>query len=940
MSELSSPSYPVLPLRDIVVFPHMIVPLFVGREKSVRALEAVMKDDKQILLSSQRDATEDEPDAEGIYRTGVLANVLQLLKLPDGTVKVLVEGKLRVRITDFLPNEAYFEAEAEQIDETEKDASAIKALTRAVADEFERYAKLNRNIPEEAVSAISDAMPASKLADTVAGHLGTKLEEKQKLLEEPDVGDRLEAIYGLMQGEMSVLKVEKKIKSRVKTQMERTQREYYLNEQMKAIQRELGGEGGEGQDDASEFEERIAKTKLSKEARDKAIGELKKLRSMSPMSAEATVVRNYLDWMLSIPWGKKSRIKKDLGLAQKTLDDDHYGLEKVKDRIVEFLAVQSRSDKLKGPILCLVGPPGVGKTSLGKSVAKATGREFIRISLGGVRDEAEIRGHRRTYIGSMPGKIIQSMKKAKTTNPLILLDEIDKMGQDFRGDPASAMLEVLDPEQNATFSDHYLEVEYDLSNVMFITTANTYNMPRPLLDRMEIISIPGYTEDEKVEIAKGHLVEKQEKGHGLKPAEFELTDLGLRDIVRYYTREAGVRNLEREIAKLCRKAVTEIVKGNTTKVVVTPENLEEYLGVQRFKFGLAETEDQIGVVTGLAWTEVGGDLLSIEALKLPGKGRMKTTGKLGDVMKEFDRRRSLVGAVEGAGTRAEAAGVRDDRHPRPRPRGRHPEGRAVGGHRDGDLDRVGPDRHPGAPRRRDDRRGDAARQRAADRRTEGEAARRAARRHHHGDDPGRQRQGSQGDPGQRQERARADPDVERDGRAADRAGPDARRDRVGRGRRGGRGRRRQAAASGRGPERRGALSRLPTPAPPFGAAPFLRPVRRSRCRHLAARRDCGYHPRRRAISSAVERFVHIEDVAGSIPASPTRFPGYRAAPHERRRGLPPRRARPTAAPAKRTKRTTFHRIETAPILSATQGGDHDHTSCAHSLRLCRRPAWG
>jgi ATP-dependent Lon protease len=633
MTELSSPSYPVLPLRDIVVFPHMIVPLFVGREKSVRALEAVMKDDKQILLASQKDASEDEPQADGIFRVGVLANVLQLLKLPDGTVKVLVEGKARVRIAKFAENDAYFEAWADEIAETAKDAPAIKALSRAVAEEFERYAKLNRNIPEEAVTAVTDAMPPAKLADTVAGHLGVKLEDKQKLLEEPDVGDRLEAIYGLMQGEMSVLKVEKKIKSRVKTQMERTQREYYLNEQMKAIQRELGGEG-EGQDDASEFEERIAKTKLSKEAREKAIGELKKLRSMSPMSAEATVVRNYLDWMLSIPWGKKSKIKKDLHLAQKVLDDDHYGLEKVKDRIVEFLAVQSRSQKLKGPILCLVGPPGVGKTSLGKSVAKATGREFIRISLGGVRDEAEIRGHRRTYIGSMPGKIIQSMKKAKTTNPLILLDEIDKMGQDFRGDPASAMLEVLDPEQNATFSDHYLEVEYDLSNVMFITTANSYSMPRPLLDRMEIIAIPGYTEDEKVEIAKQHLIEKQEKGHGLKASEFELTDAGLRDIVRYYTREAGVRNLEREIAKLCRKAVTEIVKGNSAKVTVTPENLEEFLGVRRFKYGLAEVEDQVGVATGLAWTEVGGDLLSIEALRLPGKGRMKTTGTLGDVMKE------------------------------------------------------------------------------------------------------------------------------------------------------------------------------------------------------------------------------------------------------------------------------------------------------------------
>jgi ATP-dependent Lon protease len=634
MNDMSSSTYPVLPLRDIVVFPHMIVPLFVGREKSVLALEAVMKDDKQILLASQKDPSEDEPTADGIFDVGVLANVLQLLKLPDGTVKVLVEGKARVRIDEFVDNAQFFEASAALMTETEADPHAIAALAKAVTEEFERYAKLNRNIPDEAVSAVSVDMSPSKLSDTIAGHLGAKLEDKQELLEQVDVGERLEAIYGLMQGEMSVLKVEKKIKSRVKNQMERTQREYYLNEQMKAIQRELGAADGEGQDDASEFEDRIEKTRLTKEARDKAMAEVKKLRSMSPMSAEATVVRNYLDWMLSIPWGKRSRIKKDLGAAQSVLDNDHYGLEKVKERIVEFLAVQSRSAKLRGPILCLVGPPGVGKTSLGKSVARATGREFIRISLGGVRDEAEIRGHRRTYIGSMPGKIIQSMKKAKTTNPLILLDEIDKMGQDFRGDPASAMLEVLDPEQNATFMDHYLEVEYDLSNVMFITTANSYNMPRPLLDRMEVITISGYTEDEKSEIARQHLLEKQELGHGLKKGEFELTAGALRDIIRYYTREAGVRNLEREIAKLCRKAVTEIVKGQTAKVVVTPENLEEFLGVRRFKFGLAESEDQIGVTTGLAWTEVGGDLLSIEALRLPGKGRMKTTGKLGDVMKE------------------------------------------------------------------------------------------------------------------------------------------------------------------------------------------------------------------------------------------------------------------------------------------------------------------
>ncbi len=616
-----------------MVFPHMIVPLFVGREKSVRALEEVMREDRQILLASQINAADEEPTPDGIYRTGVLANVLQLLKLPDGTVKVLVEGRQRVRIMNFLDNENFFEAEAEMIEETEGDPAAIEALSRSIIGEFERYAKLNKNVPEEAIAAVTEDLPPAKLADTVASHLGTRLSEKQDLLETADVAQRLEKIYGLMQGEMSVLQVEKKIKSRVKSQMEKTQREYYLNEQMKAIQKELG-EGENGQDDAGEFEKRITETKLSKEAREKAEAELKKLRSMSPMSAEATVVRNYLDWMLSIPWGKRSRIKKNLKLAEEILENDHYGLERVKERIVEYLAVQQRSKKLRGPILCFVGPPGVGKTSLGKSIARATGREFIRISLGGVRDEAEIRGHRRTYIGSMPGKIIQSMKKAKSTNPLILLDEIDKMGQDFRGDPASAMLEVLDPEQNSTFIDHYLEVEYDLSDVMFITTANTYTMPRPLLDRMEIISISGYTEDEKREIARRHLLSKQEKAHGLKEGEFKLTDEALVDIIRYYTREAGVRNLEREIAKLCRKAVTRIVRKDTDKVEVTPEMLDDFLGVRRFKFGLAEEADVIGVTTGLAWTEVGGDLLSIEALKLPGKGRMKTTGKLGDVMKE------------------------------------------------------------------------------------------------------------------------------------------------------------------------------------------------------------------------------------------------------------------------------------------------------------------
>ncbi|MTH98507.1 endopeptidase La [Roseibium sp. RKSG952] len=633
MQEPLNSSYPVLPLRDIVVFPHMIVPLFVGRDKSVRALEEVMQDDKQILLSSQIDPGVDDPEIDGIYRSGVLANVLQLLKLPDGTVKVLVEGQARVQITEFLENDDFFEARAEYLTEIPGDVTTTQALLRTVADEFERYAKVRKNIPEEALTAVGETTEPAKLADLVSGHLGIEVEQKQELLETLSVSERLEKVYGLMQGEMSVLQVEKKIKTRVKSQMEKTQREYYLNEQMKAIQKELG-DGEDGSNEVAELEAKIAETKLSKEAREKAEGELKKLKNMSPMSAEATVVRNYLDWILSLPWGTKSRVKKDLGRAQDILDADHYGLEKVKERIVEYLAVQQRSKKLKGPILCLVGPPGVGKTSLGKSVAKATGREFIRISLGGVRDESEIRGHRRTYIGSMPGKIIQALKKAKTTNPLILLDEIDKMGQDFRGDPASAMLEVLDPEQNSTFMDHYLEVEYDLSNVMFLTTSNSYNMPGPLLDRMEIIPLAGYTEEEKSEIAKQHLIDKQVKNHGLKAKEFELTDEALQKIIRTYTREAGVRNLEREIAKVARKSLTKIIKKEAEEVTVTPDNLDDFLGVPKFRYGLAEQDDQVGVVTGLAWTSVGGDLLHIEALKLPGKGRMKTTGKLGDVMKE------------------------------------------------------------------------------------------------------------------------------------------------------------------------------------------------------------------------------------------------------------------------------------------------------------------
>ncbi|MDA1154966.1 MAG: endopeptidase La [Proteobacteria bacterium] len=633
MQEPLSSSYPVLPLRDIVVFPHMIVPLFVGRDKSVRALEEVMQDDKQILLSSQIDPGQDDPDQDGIYTSGVLANVLQLLKLPDGTVKVLVEGRSRVRITGFLPNDSFFEASAEYLTEEAGDPTEVEALVRNVAAEFERYAKVKKNIPEEAMAAVSDATEPAKLADLVAGHLGIEVAQKQGLLETLSVAERLEKVYGMMQGEMSVLQVERKIKTRVKSQMERTQREYYLNEQMKAIQKELG-DSEDGQNEVAELEARIHDTKLSKEAREKVDAELKKLKSMSPMSAEATVVRNYMDWILGLPWNVKSRTKKDLHKAQAVLDADHYGLEKVKERIVEYLAVQQRSAKLKGPIMCLVGPPGVGKTSLGKSVAKATGREFIRISLGGVRDESEIRGHRRTYIGSMPGKIIQALKKAKTTNPLILLDEIDKMGNDFRGDPASAMLEVLDPEQNATFVDHYLEVEYDLSNVMFLTTANSYNMPGPLLDRMEIITLSGYTEDEKVEIAKQHLLPKVMQNHGLKAREFSVSDDALLAMVRVYTREAGVRNMERELAKVARKAVTRIVKKEAEAITVTAANLADFLGVEKHRFGLAEEKDQIGVVTGLAWTSVGGELLNIEALRLPGKGRMKTTGKLGDVMKE------------------------------------------------------------------------------------------------------------------------------------------------------------------------------------------------------------------------------------------------------------------------------------------------------------------
>ena len=625
--------YPVLPLRDIVVFPHMIVPLFVGREKSVKALEDVMGDDKKILLISQKDANQDDPGVEDIYEVGTLATVLQLLKLPDGTVKVLVEGSERAKVTKYLDNEEFFEAEAAVLPSEGADNPEVEGLARSVVGQFEQYVKLNKKIPPEVLASVKQVEDAEKLSDVVASHLSLKISDKQELLENIDVEKRLEKVFGVMESEIGVMQVEKKIRRRVKSQMEKTQREYYLNEQMKAIQKELG-EGEEGRDELSELEEKIAKAKLTKEAREKATAELKKLKSMSPMSAEATVVRNYLDWILSLPWGKKSKVKSDLSTAEDILNADHYGLDKVKERILEYLAVQQRTRKIKGPILCLVGPPGVGKTSLGKSIAKATGREFVRFSVGGVRDEAEIRGHRRTYIGSMPGKVIQSMKKAGTANPLFLLDEIDKMGADYRGDPASALLEVLDPEQNSKFNDHYLEVDYDLSNVMFITTANTLNMPQPLLDRMEIIRLSGYTEDEKVEIAKRHLVGKKVEDHGLKEDEWTISDTALRDLIRYYTREAGVRNLEREIANLVRKATKEIVLGKKKAVHVTTRNLEKYAGVRKFRYGELEEKDMIGVTTGLAWTEVGGEILAIEAIASPGKGKFTITGKLGDVMQE------------------------------------------------------------------------------------------------------------------------------------------------------------------------------------------------------------------------------------------------------------------------------------------------------------------
>jgi len=644
---------PILPLRDIVVFPHRIVPLFVGREKSVAALEAAMGDDRELFLVAQLDPGEDDPDRDALYDLGVIATAMQLLKLPDGTVRVLVEGVKRAKLLNLVPRDGYLAAEVEEVEEQESEATEAQALMRSVIDQFENYAKLNKRLPPETGIQLGEIEDPSALADAIASNLSIKVADKQALLGELHAARRLEMVFAFMEGELGVLQVEKKIRSRVKRQMEKTQREYYLNEQLKAIQRELGNESEEGGDELQELAEKIRKTRLSKEARIRANAEFKKLRAMAPMSAEATVARNYLDVLLGLPWGKKSKLKKDIAEAQRVLDEDHYGLDKVKERIVEYLAVQARTNKLKGPILCLVGPPGVGKTSLGRSIARATGREFVRQSLGGVRDEAEIRGHRRTYIGSLPGKIISNIKKAGTSNPLFLLDEIDKLGQDFRGDPSSALLEVLDPEQNNRFQDHYLELDYDLSDVMFVTTANSLDMPQPLMDRMEIIRLEGYTEDEKVQIAKRHLIPKQMEAHGLKPDELVFADEALRKMIQHYTREAGVRTLERELAKVARKSLRQILEKKVEKVELTAENLGEFLGVRKYRYGMGEEEDQIGAVTGLAWTEVGGELLTIEAVTVPGKGQIKTTGKLGEVMQE-----SIQAAMSFVKARAPAYGVK------------------------------------------------------------------------------------------------------------------------------------------------------------------------------------------------------------------------------------------------------------------------------------------
>lgn len=630
----STLTLPVLPLRDIVVFPHMIVPLFVGRDKSVRALEKVMREDKQIMLVTQKDASLDNPNQNDLYTIGVVGTVLQLLKLPDGTVKVLIEGGERSEIVKIDDKQDFFEAEIQILNTEDKsDEKELEAIARAVLVQFEQYIKLNKKIPSEVLPSLQQITDHSKLADTIASHLPLKIPQKQELLESDTIKERLERIYSFMEGEIDVLEVERKIRKRVKKQMEKTQRDYYLNEQMKAIQKELG-DSEDGLNELQELEEKLKKAGLTKMAKKRAEVELKKLKNMSPMSAEATVVRNYLDWVISVPWKKRSRVSSDLKKAEKILNQDHYGLEKVKERIIEYIAVQKRTKKIRGPILCLVGPPGVGKTSLGQSIARATGRKFVRVALGGVRDESEIRGHRRTYIGAMPGKLIQGMKKAGAANPVFMLDEIDKMGMDFRGDPSSALLEVLDPEQNKAFNDHYLELDYDLSDVMFVCTANTMNIPRPLMDRMEVIRVSGYTEQEKIEIARGHLIKKQMEMNGLKDDEFTITDDGLIDLIRYYTREAGVRNLEREIANLCRKATRKIMTDDIKTVKVTAKNLDDFSGVRKYRFGEAEEKDALGVTTGLAWTEVGGEMLTIEAVTVPGDGKVTMTGKLGDVMKE------------------------------------------------------------------------------------------------------------------------------------------------------------------------------------------------------------------------------------------------------------------------------------------------------------------
>jgi len=643
---------PVLPLRDVVVYPHMVIPLFVGRDKSIKALEAAMENDKQILLVAQKSASQDEPEIDDVYRMGTVASILQLLKLPDNTVKVLVEGNQRARIVHFLNTEEYFTAQVIENDDDDLDERESEVLVRSLTAQFDQYVKLNKKVPPEILTSLSSIDDPSRLVDTIAAHMSLKVEEKQAVLEIESLKERFEHLMGMMESEIDLLQVEKRIRGRVKRQMEKSQREYYLNEQMKAIQKELG-DMDDVPNELEELEQKIEKIGLSKEAKTKAKSELQKLKMMSPMSAEATVVRNYLDWILGLPWKKRSKVRHDLTKAETVLEEDHYGLDKVKERILEYLAVQQRMRKMKGPILCLVGPPGVGKTSLGKSIARATGRKYMRMALGGVRDEAEIRGHRRTYIGSMPGKIVQNLSKVETRNPLFLLDEIDKMAMDFRGDPASALLEVLDPEQNHTFNDHYLEVDFDLSEIMFVATSNTMNIPGPLLDRMEVIRLSGYTEDEKVNIATRYLVPKQIKNNGLKEEEISINDKAVRDIIRYYTREAGVRNLEREIAKICRKVVKEILLDKETGTVsVSPKNLDDYLGVQRFRYGRAEENDQVGQVTGLAWTEVGGELLTIETALMSGKGKHSVTGQLGDVMKE-----SIQAAMTVVRSRASILGI-------------------------------------------------------------------------------------------------------------------------------------------------------------------------------------------------------------------------------------------------------------------------------------------